>query len=152
MSKVEIIKSIDMDELKEKILASSKTTSIYVGCDSIEKSKEFTRFVTVVVLHYDSSKGAVCFYESVMENRIMSMRERLLKEVYYAVGIAIEVNEFVGERKMEVHIDINEDERAGSYIVLKEAKGYVTGQGFVVKSKPDSWCATAVADYMVRNK
>lgn len=148
------LKQIDFDELKKEILSTSPETSIYVGCDSQiikqTKTKGFTRFITCVVIHYDTKHGGKAFFQDVREMRIIPLRERLLKEVYSAVGVALEIVDVVGDRNFECHIDIASDPRWGSNIVHKEATSYVKANGLVVKSKPYSFCASAICDYMLK--
>lgn len=147
---------IDFEDLRKQISETSPETSIYVGCDSqiIKTSKEkgFTRFITCVVIHFDSKHGGKAFFEDVREMRIIPLRERLLKEVYSAVGVALQIVEAVGDRNLEVHVDINPDERWGSNVVHKEATSYVKANGLKVLSKPYSYVASCVADHLLKLK
>lgn len=145
---------IDFEDLKKQISETSMATSIYVGCDSQiikqTKTKGFTRFITCVVIHYDTKHGGKAFFQDIREYRVIPLKERLLKEVYSAVGVALEIVDAVGDRNFECHIDINPDERWGSNVVHKEATSYVKANGLKVISKPYSFCASAICDYMLK--
>ena len=147
-------KEIDFDALKAEIASTSMETSIYVGCDSqiikTGKNKGFTRFITCVVIHYDTKHGGKAFFEDVREMRILPLRERLLKEVYSAVGTALQITDVVGDRNFELHIDISNEPKNGSYVVHKEAISYVKANGLKVISKPYSFTASCIADYMLK--
>ncbi len=137
----------DIEEVKEFIRKTSQKTAVYVGCDS-RQVKNHTVFVSVVVVHIDSSRGAKIFWKVDKVPRIRSLRQRLLEEVSRAVYLALEVSEVVGNRPFEVHLDINPNPEHNSSIILKEAIGYVLAQGLKPVVKPHSIAATTVADYI----
>jgi len=120
---------------------------IYVGCDSKQKTGS-TVFVVAIVIHIDSNRGAKVFFEIKKERRINSLRERLMREVDYAVLTALNIMDAVEDRPFEVHLDINPDDNFRSSVVVKEAIGYVRAQGLKPVLKPDSIAAYAVADYI----
>ena len=74
------------------------------------------------------------------------LRQRLLQEVYYAAEVGEELKDAVGDRKFEVHLDINPSERWASNKVLNEAKGIIRAYGLEPVVKPDSLAASSVAD------
>ncbi|MFN7065699.1 MAG: ribonuclease H-like YkuK family protein, partial [Aquificaceae bacterium] len=95
----------DMEEVKSFIKGTSKNTAIYVGCDS-RQIKSHTVFVSVVVVHIDSCRGARIFWKVEKVPRLRSLRQRLLEEVSRAVYLALEIAEVVEQRPFEVHLDI----------------------------------------------
>ncbi len=137
----------DYEKIKSFIRSTSKHTSIYVGCDSRQTAGS-TLFVIVIVVHIDSNRGAKVFFEVRKERKITSLRERLMREVDYAVLTALNIVDAVENRPFEVHLDINPDENFRSSIVVKEAIGYVKAQGLKPVLKPYSIAAYAVADYI----
>jgi predicted RNase H-related nuclease YkuK (DUF458 family) len=80
--------------------------------------------------------------------RIQSLRERLTKEVWRSLEIAM----LLPEHDLTVHIDANPSEKHMSSRYLQELVGMVVGQGFKALWKPDSWAATHAADHVVRTK
>jgi len=143
------IQKLDWDEVREAVKNSSKTSSIYVGCDSKNK-KAHTIFALVVVIHLDSSKGGKIYYESLRVPRIKALRQRLMKEVEMAVTASFEICDVIGDKKFEVHLDVNGDPKHQSNIVCKEAIGYVESQGFNCQIKPFAFCSSYAADMVVR--
>lgn len=140
-----LLKSIE--EVKDYIASTSNNTAVYVGCDS-RQTRTHTVFVTVVVIHIDSCRGARIFWRVEKTDRIKSLRQRLMEEVSRAVFMALEISEVIGERPFEVHLDINPNSEHNSSIILKEAIGYVLAQGLKPVVKPRSIAATTVADYI----
>jgi len=144
-----IIKAIDWDEVKEYIRNTPATSSIYVGVDS-QNHRGQTDFGLAIVVHIESSKGGHMFVETSKMKRIKSMRERLMKEVEIVVDASMKLLDLVGTHGFAVHLDLNPDPRHKSNSIIKEAIGYVTGQGFECAVKPESWVATHVADSLVQ--
>jgi len=80
-----------------------------------------------------------------------NMRMRLLTEVGLALEAFYAVEEAIGGRKLEIHLDVNPDPKHASNIVTKEALGWVRGLGLEAKIKPDSFAASTAADHCVRH-
>ncbi len=137
----------DIEEVKAFIRQTSEKSAVYVGCDS-RQVRDYTVFVSVVVVHIDSCRGARIFWKVDRVRRIRSLRQRLLEEVSRAVFLALEISEVVGKRPFEVHLDINPNPQHNSSLILKEAIGYVLAQGLKPVVKPHSIAATTVADYI----
>lgn len=144
------MKKFDFDQIRKYILNTTENSSVYVGCDS-KVVGDITIFVSVVVIHINSCNGCKIFYQKDKIDRKMSLRERLLKEVDYAVFTALSIIDTIGNRKFEVHLDINPNENYKSNIIVKEAIGYVMAQGLKPVLKPNSIAAYCVADYIVKN-
>jgi hypothetical protein len=147
------------NEAKEAVKASSPQSSVYIGCDSIRFKKDrvwYAKYATVVVVHRDSAHGCQIFYDSQTirdyGEGTEGLRNRLLTEVNYAIMAATEIVEVLGDRSLEVHLDLNNDPVHKSNVAVKEAVGWVMGMGFTPVIKPDSWAATHAADHCARNK
>lgn len=147
-----IVEKINFVTVKSEIEASTQESSVYIGCDSVVIGNVMTKFTTVILLHYNSNNGAKCFSQTVKIDRAMSIRERLMREVYFAVEFGLEIVDSVGSRNMEIHLDINPDDRYRSNIVMNEAVGFVSSQGLKVLTKPTSFAATSVADQILRSQ
>jgi predicted RNase H-related nuclease YkuK (DUF458 family) len=144
-----------IEQAKQAILDSSPQSSVYIGCDSIRfrKNKQwYAKYSTVVIVHMDSKKGCRLFHESIDMPDYGNLKQRLLTEVNYAVAAATEIIDVLGDRHMEVHLDINPSPKHKSSIAVKEALGWVKGSlGIDAKIKPDSFAATHAADHVVRH-
>jgi predicted RNase H-related nuclease YkuK (DUF458 family) len=144
-----------IEEAKRLIAESSPQSSVYIGCDSIRyrKNKQwYAKYSTVIIVHMDSKHGCRLFHESYDLPDYGNLKQRLLTEVNYAVAAATEIIEVLGDRHMEVHLDINPNPKHKSSIAVKEALGWVKGSlGIDAKVKPDSFAATHAADHVVRH-
>jgi predicted RNase H-related nuclease YkuK (DUF458 family) len=147
-----------IEQAREMIRASSPESSVYIGCDSKRFKRRglwYARYMTVIIVHKDSSKGCSLFYDSqIMQDwgSDKSPKQRLLNEVMFAVNAATEVLEDVGNRHLEIHIDINPNPRYKSNVAVKEALGYVKGNlGIDAKIKPLAFAAMHAADHLVRH-
>lgn len=147
-----------LEDVKKAILESSDTSSIYIGCDSIRFKKHgrfYARYATVVILHIDSRHGCQLFYtEETMPDygkKTEGLRQRLLNEAGFAIAVALELVDVIGDRKLEIHLDINPKEQFASSKAVKEATGYVLGAtGIQPKIKPFAFAAMHAADKVAR--
>ena len=120
---------------------------VHVGTDSLQTGR-YTQFVTVVVILNPPKGGRVAYVREVVP-RISSLRQRLTKEVWMSVELAMQLPE---QPELTIHIDANPDERHMSQKYLQSLVGMVVGQNFKALYKPDSWAATHAADHCVRYK
>lgn len=143
------------EKAKEAIRNSSSTSAVYVGCDSIRFKKSgrwFARYSVVVVLHVDGRHGCQLFHKTEVHPDYGNLHQRLMTEVGYAVEVASDLAEVIGERPFQIHLDINPNPKHKSSIAVKEAIGYVRGtMGFDPVLKPDAFTATHAADHVVRH-
>lgn len=142
---------IDIAEEKAKGWGDLK---FIVGSDSQDFGKEIV--YVVVLIMWRKGHGARGYYNKYIEKTPwIKMRQRLITETYKAVGIAMWINpvlESVGYQVDEIHPDLNTNPIHKSYEALKEAIGYITGQGFKAVPKPDSWAGSIVADVKTKNR
>ncbi|NBP64477.1 MAG: hypothetical protein EBU66_07435 [Bacteroidetes bacterium] len=144
------------DDAKEAILNSSESSSVYIGADSIRFKKRngdwYAKYSTVIILHVDSKHGAKIFHKSVEMRDYGNLRQRLITEAGFAIEAASEIVDVIGNRHMEIHLDINPNPKHKSNIAVKEALGYVKGTtGLDAVIKPHSFAATHAADHVVRH-
>lgn len=144
-----------IEQAKQAILDSSKESSVYIGCDSIRFRKNkmwYAKYSTVIIVHMDSKRGCKLFHSSVDMPDYGNLKQRLLTEVQMAVATATEVIDVLGDRHMEIHLDINPNPKHKSSVAVKEALGWVKGSlGLEAKIKPSSFAATHAADHAVRH-
>ena len=122
---------------------------VHVGTDSQDYGYH-TNFVTVVAV-VDPGCGGRVLYQRDRSRRSPSLAHKLFREAELSLGAAIEIGKHVAH-DIIVHVDANEDERHRSSKYVRALAGMVIGHGFQVRVKPDSWCATHVADYLVKGK
>jgi predicted RNase H-related nuclease YkuK (DUF458 family) len=143
------MRKFDIEEIRKTIAESSDETSIYVGCDSRKfrhKGRGFAGYTTVVVIHMDSCRGCKVYAKYDVLPDHGKIKQRMLNEVAYAVNVAYDLLDDIGERHLEIHIDVNPSPRHASHVAVKEAIGYVRGMGMTPQIKPDAAIASTAAD------
>lgn len=141
----------DWNVVEQAIKRSHPTSRIYVGCDSKRKGESIT-YATVIIIHHCGNAGATLFKHIDVEPAYLQAKEgvrsRLMNEVYKAGEVAYKVKEWVGNRRFEVHVDINPDPRHKSSVAYQEAKGTILGYvGIEPIFKPHAFAASCAADY-----
>ena len=143
------------EDAKQTIINSSPESSVYIGCDSIRFKKDkrwYAKYSTCIIVHRDSKHGCRIFHETIDMPDYGNLKQRLLTEVQLAVQAATEVIDVIGDRHLELHLDINPNPKHKSSIAVKEALGWVRGSlGIEAKIKPYGFAATHAADHVVRN-
>lgn len=144
------------EDARKAIIDSAPDSSVYVGCDSIRFKKNgiwHARYSTVIIVHMNSSRGCKLFYDSEILPDYGNLKQRLMTEVMFATNACFEILDIIGDRYLEVHLDLNASPNHKSNIAVKEALGYVRGQvGITPVIKPHAFAATHAADHAVRGK
>lgn len=120
---------------------------LHIGTDSQEASRH-TDYVTVIAALLPGHGGRV-FYRHKTTTRTKSLSQRLFHEAELSLEVAHQIAAALA-CEITVHVDANEDERHRSSNYVQALAGMVVGNGFRVHLKPDSWCATHVADRLVK--
>lgn len=137
---------------KQAILESSDSSSIYIGCDSRRiPAKKKALFSTVIVIHRDSSRGCSVFHNQIALPDYGVMGSRLMTEVQMALDAFYAIEEVIGNRRVEVHLDVNPDPKYASNAVAAQALGWVRSLGIEARIKPEGFAATTAADHWVRH-
>lgn len=141
------------DEIKKFIDEdASSFYSLIIGTDSqakkISGSVE-TAFVTAIVI-YRKGKGARYFWKKVKELKRLVLRDKIYEETLFSLDVAGELVPIVREEispakyDLEIHVDVGS--LGPTRAMIREVVGMVTGNGYVAKTKPESWGASSVAD------
>jgi len=74
-----------------------------------------------------------------------------MQEVYKASELYLELADAIGEREVEVHLDLNPSKKHISNQIVDQAIGYIKSTCNVVPMiKPDAWAASSVADRFLK--
>lgn len=147
--------TIDVDEVKRYISEQSAETKIYFGADSERvniEGKWCVDYLLVIAVHIDGKHGAKVFGEiqrdyADYDKNLGRPRLRLMNEVYRISELYTRFAEFLEEREVEIHLDLNPKLIHGSSCAVAEAIGYVKGVcGIDPIVKPHSWAASICAD------
>ena len=151
-----------LQEVITYLATCDESTSVFIGCDSKrshDKQGNWTAaYTSVVVVHMKNSSGRGCGgvvfsdtehmpdYDQKFNRPFM----RMMNEAYKATELYQQLEDVLMDFDVELHLDINKDARHGSNVAHNAAVGYATGiTGRPVKTKPDAWAATHVADHGV---
>jgi predicted RNase H-related nuclease YkuK (DUF458 family) len=145
---------IDVFEIAQYIEEQGPNSKVYIGGDShrFQKgSRWFAEYTMVVVVHKDGKHGCKIFGENSVEpdyDSVMNKpRLRLMNEVYKIADLYLQLEPILGDREIEIHLDINPKEKAGSSCVVQQAVGYIRGVCNVVPmTKPKAFAASCAAD------
>ena len=145
---------IDLNEVAEYISNQSKASKIYIGGDSYRFTKNgrwHAEYTLVVVVHINGNRGCKIFGETSQEpdwdKNQGKPSMRLMNEVYKIADLYLKLKEIIGEREVQIHLDINAKESAGSSCVIQQAVGYIRGVCNVIPmTKPYAFAASCAAD------
>jgi predicted RNase H-related nuclease YkuK (DUF458 family) len=147
-------KAINIDEVREFILAQTPETKIYIGGDSerfLIGKDWYADYIMVVVVHISGNNGCKIFGEVQRERDWDKKRDkprmRLMNEVYKIAELYLKLHDVLEDREVQVHLDINPNEMHGSSCVINEAVGYIKGMCNVIPMvKPKAFAASYAAD------
>jgi len=151
---MDILRKINLDEVRDFIDSTSQQTKIYLGADSerfkIEKVWH-ADYTVAIVIHIDSSKGCKVFGQVSRERdydaKAGKPALRMMNEVYLVADMYARIADIVGDREVEVHLDINPDIKHGSSCAINQAVGYIRGVCNVIPMvKPNAFAASFAAD------
>lgn len=106
-------------------------------------------FVTAVVLHRVGLGGRY-FWNREKRVQKMFLRDRIYTETLLSLSLAEILVPLIrkavpdGLYELEIHIDVGPN--GATREMIKEVVGMVVGNGFIAKTKPDSYGAYVVAD------
>ena len=127
----------------------SPQSVLHVGTDSKQRAYHCD-YVTALAVLRPGSGGRV-LYRRRRERRAPSLSHKLFLEAQLSLEVA-QALDAAGFGPIVVHVDANDDLRHLSSKYAKALAGMVVGYGFQVRVKPDSWCATHVADFVVNDR
>ena len=148
---------LNLDEVRQYINETSESTRIYIGSDSVRFLKGTTwyaEYATVVVIHYDGCRGCKVFGNIISEKDFDQKKDkprmRLMNEVMKTAQMYLDLEDCIGNRHVEIHLDINPNLKYNSSCIISEAVGYVKGMCNVIPFvKPEAWAASCAADRLL---
>jgi len=151
---MQLPREINLNEIRDFVETCGAGTKIYVGCDSerfIQHGRWHADYTLAVVVHVNGNRGCRIFGSISTEQDFDQRRERpqmrLMTEVYKVSELYLQLAEVVPDYEIEVHLDINPDEKHGSSCVVQQAIGYIRGTCNVIPFvKPDAFAASVAAD------
>lgn len=144
---------LELPQVREKILAflarePERTYHLVVGTDSQPHNGLGVDFVTAVVVHC-VGVGGIYFWKRVVNKKVYVLRQRMYEEATMSLAMAEKVlvllhKDGITKYDVEIHVDIGAfgDTRE----MITEIVGMIRGSGYTVKTKPESYAASKVAD------
>lgn len=121
---------------------------LIIGTDSIPLHRTSAEFVSAIVVHRKSS-GGIYFWNKRVEASMHTLRQRIYEEALLSLKLAEQLIQHLRQRNiadfnLTIHVDIGPNGETKQ--MLHEIVGMIKGNGFEVKTKPDSYGASSVAD------
>lgn len=130
--------------------------SLVIGTDSQEKlegnnGKKSINLITAVVVHRKGFGGKYFWRRRRLAN-IHTLRQKIYAETLASLEFASnfvpllkkQLNGNAPKYLLEIHVDVGE--HGDTREMIKEVVGMVTGNGFIAKTKPESYGASYIAD------
>ena len=148
------MKKLNIDEVKAFIELQSPETKIYIGADSERMKRDgrwYADYTLAIVVHIDGCHGCKIFGEIQTEMdydaKASKPSMRLMNEVYKVAELYHKIADVIGEKEVQIHLDINPDVRYNSSVVIQQAVGYIKGTCNVIPMvKPNAFAASYAAD------
>jgi predicted RNase H-related nuclease YkuK (DUF458 family) len=130
-------------------ISANHEYKITIGTDSEHLGDKRGDFVTAIVVHRVGN-GGIYFYRRIVDDKkFYTLRDRMIREALISLEIA---HAFLAETEktklpkfdFEIHVDIGEN--GATRTMLQELTGLIRANNFAVKTKPDSYAASKVAD------
>lgn len=123
--------------------------SIIIGTDSDGYGE--VDFVTALMVHR-IGRGGRCFITKTKVANIAELRQKIYQEATLSLEVTElvlkKLKQFLSEEYLhkgfEIHVDIGEN--GPTKDMIKEVVGMIKGSGYTVRIKPESYCASSVAD------
>lgn len=121
---------------------------LIIGTDSELENRFTADFVTAIVVHR-IGRGGIYFWTRSHRNNIHSLRQRMWEEANQSLVMAnFLIEQFkkhnLSSYNLEIHVDVGQN--GDTREMINELVGMIRGNGFEVKTKPDAFGASNVAD------
>lgn len=153
-----------VEDIREYLKDTPAGSEIFIGCDSSRyKGPQATWYASyttaVCVARVDETgrrSGARVFFETERKQDYDQRKDRpmmrMMQEAYFSVEAYQQLEEEFLDHEVEIHLDVNDDPKHGSNCARGAAVGIAMQTGRPVRTKPEAWAATHVADHGVRGK
>jgi predicted RNase H-related nuclease YkuK (DUF458 family) len=146
-----LARKLSLHEVVEEMLLFMRVMpdrryKIICGTDS--EDHQGTDFVSAVIIHRERNGGRY-WWRRHHAPSFRVMRDRIYQEAIMSLKVAEELLEILRKEKkldvdLEIHLDVGTVGETRT--MLQEVVGMIRGSGFEVRTKPESYGATKVAD------
>lgn len=144
---------LTLSDVRQKILEfmakyPEHKYQLVIGTDSQPKNGHGCDFVSAIVVHR-MGMGGIYFWKRIVEEKALVLRARIYQEASLSLETAEDLlqvfkNDGITRFDVEIHVDIGKYGKTAE--MIGEVVGMVRGSGFNVKTKPESYGASKVAD------
>jgi predicted RNase H-related nuclease YkuK (DUF458 family) len=144
--------ALDFDGVIDRLLeymgvAPGLEYELIIGTDSMPSGKD-AEFVSAIVVHRKNA-GGIYFWSKRHGTELHTLRQRIFQEALYSLRLAEQLIEKLKEKdiidfRLTIHVDVGPNGETKQ--MIHEVVGMIRGSGFEVKTKPDSYGASSVAD------
>jgi predicted RNase H-related nuclease YkuK (DUF458 family) len=137
-----------LDKLLEYIqIEPGLEYELIVGTDSMPSGIE-AEFVSAIVVHR-KNRGGIYFWSKRHQGQLHTLQQRIYQEAMYSLKLAEQLIEELKNRNIidfniTIHVDVGPNGETKK--LMNEIVGMIKGNGFAVKTKPESYGASSVAD------
>ena len=145
--------TVDINDILEILKEVSKYSNhkIIIGSDSVKLGYNFIFTRAICVLNKECYDKRYFYYRTkIKDESYHDLSKRLLKETTDSLDLAIKIQKELKKANIEIHADVNPDATHLSSKYKNMITGYITGCGFEVKVKPQSFVASSIADLHTR--
>lgn len=144
---------VELPQIRRTILSfmaaePERKYQLVIGTDSQPHNGSGVDFVTAIVVHR-IGVGGIYFWKRIVNKKVYALRQRMYEEAAMSLETAETVlallhKDGVTKYDVEIHVDIGKfgDTRE----MIAEIVGMIRGSGYVVKTKPESYAASKIAD------
>ncbi len=149
--------SLTLEQMVKEIslFVKEDPTNFYrlvIGTDSQNRRVNGTgecNFVTAIVIHR-RGRGARYFWQKEKVAKQLVLRDKIYAETTKSLDTAEmlvpDIRKVISPAKYDLEIHIDVGPLGPTREMIREVVGMVSGNGFVAKTKPESWGASSVAD------
>lgn len=127
--------------------------TVYVGTDSMLHSRK-CNFTAVIAFHNRNLNIARYYYNNIEKPSIeyRDLQKKIFEEVELAIQTASIVLSKCPNANVEIHVDVGTKRKNATSKFLKTIRGWVSGIGFALRVKPDSWASSLADTHTKRNR
>src|SRR6185369_7470443 len=144
---------LDFEGVLEKLIAYVGTEpgseyELIIGTDSMPEANAEAEFVSAIVVHR-KNRGGIYFWSKSHQTQLHTLRQRIFQEALHSLRLAEQLIEKLKEKNvvdfnLTIHVDVGPNGKTKP--MISEVVGMIKGSGFAVKTKPDSYGASSLAD------
>jgi uncharacterized protein len=121
---------------------------LIIGTDSTLGSSHVAEFVSAIVVHR-KNRGGIYFWSKRQQTDMFTLRQRIFEEALLSLRLAEQLLQELKEKnnsdfRLTIHVDVGPNGKTKQ--LIQEVVGMIRGNGFEVKTKPDAYGASSVAD------